>query len=287
MAPTQLSPSALLYTPTTTDSEPTVSSRNAPKVVILTTWIFARRDHIAKYVEQYQALYPGATILVIESFLYHFLRPFTLREELTPVVPAIRGILGDGANQTGKPQLLLHVFSNSGLGTSWVLRNVYQAESPANDKGILPQHATIFDSSPGRYDYWAVVAALLYGIPSSAWLQRIAAMPLAHMLSGGIWVWCRVFGGEDWVLRYAQAANNPSRVDEVCRAYAYGRADRLVPAHWVEAHAADATVQGFNVKKMVDFGAKSAHVAHARTDPSRYWALVADTWKSAVHDTKL
>ncbi|CAI6083228.1 unnamed protein product [Clonostachys chloroleuca] len=270
MAPTQLSPSALLYTPTATASEPTVSSRNAPNLVILTTWIFARRDHIAKYVEQYQALYPGATILVIQSFLYHFLRPFNLREELTPVIPVILGILGDGANQTGKPQLLLHVFSNSGLGTSWVLRNAYQTESPAIEKGILPQHATIFDSSPGRYDYWAVVAALLYGIPPSAWLQRIAAMPLAHMLSGGIW-----------------AANNPSQVDEVCRDYAFGRADRLVPAHWVEAHAADATVQGFNVKQMVDFGTKSAHVAHARTDPSRYWALVADTWKSAVHDTKL
>ncbi|KAH7304795.1 hypothetical protein B0I35DRAFT_444923 [Stachybotrys elegans] len=271
----RISPAASLYSPTN------CTPQNAPKLIVLAPWIFAHESHIAKYVERYRALYPSASILVIRCFLRHLLWLPTGRAELAPAATTIRSIL-DGSKGQPKPQMLLHVFSNSGLGTAWQVNNLYGKDGADKDDTRLPLHATIFDSTPGRYDYWAVVSALLFGIPSGALLMRLVMVPLAHLLSLGIWTWCNVLGGEDWVLRWGQAANNPAQIRETCRSYAYGRADALVRAQWVEAHAAKATELGFRVVELADFGPESAHVAHSRSDAVRYWNLVAKTWDAAL-----
>ena len=77
---------------------------------------------------------------------------------------------------------------------------------------------------------------------------------------------------------WARDFNDPARMEETSRAYAYSRADPLVEAHVVEAHARHAQAQGFLVLHQADF-VDSAHVSHARGNPKRYWGVVRETWE--------
>ncbi|KAI9148333.1 hypothetical protein HJFPF1_12161 [Paramyrothecium foliicola] len=239
MESVQLSPSSFLYPPlsgTVPDTD-----KNGPRVVILTTWAFALDTHIAKYVTKYRELFPDATIIVAKCFLRHFFWLPGARKDLTAAADAIRGIVdaeGESSTQRQKTQVLLHLFSNTGLSTAYQLNNVYQAEDKSSQ--LFPRHVTMFDSSPGRYEYWSLASALLHGIPPGRWLQSLILIPLAHFLSGSLWIWCRVLKGEDWVAKWAQAANDPAREQEVCRSYVYSSADPLVESSTVEAHAIDA-----------------------------------------------
>lgn len=250
-------------------------------MIILTTWVFALDNHIAKYVAKYRELFPDATIIVAKSFLRHFFWLPGARSDLATVADAIHGLTKDPSLPLeSRPPILLHLFSNTGLSTSWQLDNVFAEK--AKEDIPRPRRVTIFDSSPGRYEYWSVVNALLQGIPPGQWLQSLILVPLAHLLSGGLFIWCNILNGQDWPAKWGQAANNSSRVQEVCRSYAYSSADRLVEARTVEAHAEDARRRGFHVAGMANFGAKSPHVSHARTDPTRYWKLVSETWDEAT-----
>lgn len=283
MESVQLSPSAFLYrpVPTSTDISTTHSRPTAgPQVIILTTWVFALDNHIAKYVAKYRELFPDATIIVAKSFLRHFFWWPGARSELVPVADAIYGITKN--DREYRPPMILHLFSNTGLSTSWQLDNVFEEKTKEDNKPPPPKRVTIFDSSPGRYEYWSVASSLLHGIPPGQWLQTLLLAPLAHLLSSGLFIYCRILGYEDWPTKWGKAANDPSRVQEVCRSYAYSSADRQVQADAVEDHAEDARRRGFRVVGMVDFGGKSMHVAHARTDPGRYWKLVGDAWDEAM-----
>lgn len=277
--PTQLSPSVFLYDPV---SQGASDKAEGPKLIILATWIFAQDNHIAKYVASYQKLFPTSSILLLRCYFGHFFQPHAAREELIPAVLAIRSILGtettsDDEGNSEKPALLLHIFSNSGLGTSWNLRSVYTSTAADTEEKLLPRHATIFDSSPGRYAYRPVVSAIMFGAPPSQPFKRLISLPFAHLLSGGLWTYINVFGGEDWVSFWAGEANNTELVRETRRAYAYSKSDVLVEAGMVEGHAERARGRGF-VVECVDFGG-SGHVQHARSEPERYWGLVKRTWE--------
>ncbi|KAM0424425.1 hypothetical protein ACHAPT_010346 [Fusarium lateritium] len=274
----QLSPSVFLYNP---DAEAAI--KPGPRLVIIATWAFAQDNHIAKYVANYQNLFPGSTILVAKSFLRHMFFIPEARKELVPAVEVIRNVLGtEIASETNKePSLFIHAFSNTGLSTTYNLSDVYAATSSPDDKdqGRLPLHATVLDSTPGRYEYWFIVSAVMFGVPRGRWLQRLVSLPLAHLLSACMWVWIRIFGGRDWVPIWGGAANDPSRIAETCRSYVYSRVDPLVPHFIVEAHGKDAQDRGFSVLHQADF-VDSDHVAHARADPTRYWRIVRETWEA-------
>ncbi|KAF7557432.1 hypothetical protein G7Z17_g699 [Cylindrodendrum hubeiense] len=285
--PVQLSASVFLYHP-----RPESSNNNTirgPRLVILATWAFAHDSHISKYVDSYRELFPDAAILVMKCFMRHFFWIPTARQELVPAASVIRSILGTGTgtgteDDSKPPALMLHVFSNSGLGTAHNLSDVYAATASVNDDSRLPLHATIFDSSPGRYEYQAVASAAMYGVPRGRVVQRFAALPFAYLLSASLWVWVHVLQGQDWVGIWARAANDPTRALETCRSYAYSDADPLVRRPLVEAHAENAKAGGFKVLRRDDF-VDSAHVSHARADPMRYWRLVKETWEGRLEDS--
>lgn len=284
MSALQLSPSTYLYPPSPEES--LASNASHPHAVVLATWAFAQDNHIAKYVDQYRARFPGTCIFVAKCFLRHFFWHPGARMDLEALTSTIRSILDTGEDQAStviqksmQPKLLLHIFSNGGISTAYNLLNVYMAGDKSHRP--FPEHVTIFDSTPGRYEYWSVVSALQFSIPGGYLVQKLVSVPLAHMLSSSLWIWCRIFQGEDWIARWRHALNDPARVLETCRSYAYSRADLLVESWAVEAHAEDARKQGFTVVHTADFGDKSAHVAHSRTDPTRYWTLVMNTWEYA------
>jgi hypothetical protein len=65
------------------------------------------------------------------------------------------------------------------------------------------------------------------------------------------------------------------------RLYIYSDGDDMVASSVVEAHIEEAKKRGLNIHAE-KFGKESKHVAHARTDPQRYWAAVERIWKEAL-----
>lgn len=63
------------------------------------------------------------------------------------------------------------------------------------------------------------------------------------------------------------------------RLYIYSRKDTLIPYTEVESHAQEAEAAGFDVRK--ESFEDTAHVAHARADPERYWGAVERVWTEA------
>ncbi|CAH0004337.1 unnamed protein product [Clonostachys byssicola] len=285
-APIQLSPSVSLYQyqEDPRPKEANQKDENGPRLVILATWAFAQDKHIVKYIDKYRALFPKVSILVVKSFLRHFFWLPGARKELEPAAVAIRSLLSADdptGTSTTRPPMLVHLFSNSGLSTIYNLCDAYSGTTEiekTNPRDRLPLHATIFDSSPGTYEYMSVASAVMFGVPRGNWLARIMATPLAHFLSMCLWIWVRVFGGADWPRVWGQASNNTTRSVETCRSYLFSAADPLVRKDAVQANAKDALVKGFHVLYQEDFG-NSKHVAHARSDPNRYWRVVKETWE--------
>ncbi|KAK7229695.1 hypothetical protein V2G26_001865 [Clonostachys chloroleuca] len=200
-APIQLSPSVILYQEDPSLKETHQEDQNGPRLVILATWVFAQDKHIVKYTAEYRALLPNASILVVKSFPGHFAWIHGARKELEPAAVAIRSLLS-ADDQTGmsasRPPMLVHLFSNSGLGTIYNLcdANSGTAErEKTNPRDRLPLHAIVFDSSPGTSEYWPLASAVMFGVPRGNWLARIMATPLSHILSICLWVWGLVLGG--------------------------------------------------------------------------------------------
>lgn len=272
-APIKLSESVFLH-----KHDPDIEATDGPRLIILATWAFAQDAHIAKYIANYRSLFPSATIVVAKSFLRHMFWIPTAREELVPVVSVIRNILDDGTAfdvaDLSRPSVLLHIFSNTGLSTASNLFDVYTKTTSKK----FPLHATVFDSSPGRYEYRAIVSAVMFGVPRNRPLQRLLSLPLAHFLSAFLWIWVRLLGFQDWVVFWREAVNDPTQIVETRRSYVYSSFDPLVEARMVESHAESARGRGFSVVRMVDFG-DSDHVAHARAYPEQYWSVVKETWE--------
>ncbi|CAH0045188.1 unnamed protein product [Clonostachys solani] len=283
-APIQLSPSVFLYQEDSSLKNTHQEDQNGPRLVILATWAFAQDNHIVKYIDKYRELFPNASIMVVKSFLRHFFWIPGARKELEPAGLAIRSLLSaddqTGTSTTGPP-MLVHLFSNTGLSTIYNLCDTYSGTTESektNPRDRLPLHATVFDSSPGIYEYWSVANAVMFGVPHGKWLARIMAAPFAHLLSTTLWVGVYVFGGTDWAGIWGQAANNATRSVETCRSYVFSAADPLVRKKDVQNHAKDALVKGFHVLYQEDFG-NSKHVSHARSNPDRYWRVVKETWE--------
>lgn len=288
------SPALATAVPSSEDPTPT-ASRRMPKLIILATWMGARDPHIAKYLAQYQALFPTAPILLLRSEARHFLRPGGNDREFAPAVPFVRSIfpeLGTSANSTAAPdttreqQLLLHAWSNGGAASLHHLRSALGLSTSAN---TLPPYTLLLDSSPGTFRYRAAYLAFTAGLTGRS--ARFFLAPVFHTLCAWYWLMHVVIGrGRTGPLAVVGAALNRNSGDadggangkntaqaELRRTYVYGEGDKLVDWRDVEAHAAEAERKGFAVRREKFEG--SAHVAHVRVDPDRYWRVVTETWE--------
>ncbi|KAK4108607.1 hypothetical protein N656DRAFT_717859 [Canariomyces notabilis] len=288
----KLSPSVYLYRPSsstpTANGAPPSSSKPAPKMILLMTWMGAREPHIAKYLVQYQALYPSATILLVRSEPRHFI-PIPLPGEYAPAVPVLREAFPyqpqaqphhQHGNGNPPQKLLIHVFSNGGCAA---LQHIRHLAAPLT----LPPHTILFDSCPGTFRYRSSHKAFMTGITG---LTRLLLSPLFHVMCASYWFWHAVIGrGKTGPLaRTARGLNSSSQGPgpggrrggggvEVRRTYVYSEGDKLVDWRDVEAHAREAEGKGFVVRRERFEG--SEHVAHMRKEPERYWWVVKETWE--------
>ncbi|KAI9643652.1 hypothetical protein NHQ30_008274 [Ciborinia camelliae] len=280
----KLSTSVYLFRPepplTTSIAEGLTPSTSAPKLIFIIGWMEARDVHLAKYVRQYQSLYPSSAILLLKSRLASVNVNSIGRLDAKAVIDPLHAILGEGDNNTAsaRPELLVHVFSGGG---SCMLHHVYDmytdvASSDDSPKKRIPLHTTIYDSAPAVFSYQPTYNAVMMGVPPQRWI-RFLALPAAHLLVMAWWVRIRILGLSDILAVYAKSHNDINKVQETRRVYIYSDMDKIVPVVDIENHAADAEAKGFHVKREKFIG--SDHVAHARKDPDRYWRVVKEIWE--------
>ena len=130
-----------------------------------------------------------------------------------------------------------------------------------------PPSAVILDSCPGRGGIEVTRRGFANAVrnPILRWLANIYAV-LAH------WI----FGKEATILKMRTTLNKylllPWFSEHTPRLYLYSQAD--------EKHAEEARKAGLDVK--IERFEGSPHVAHARSDPERYWSAVKKVWEDAT-----
>ena len=278
----RLSQSTFLYKPDVSSNIRTPTTD--PKVVLLLGWMDARENHLAWFVNKYRVIYPHSTIILVKARTLGLAHSSIGRADAQAAVYALRNIF-DGedddvpddkpVNKPQDPRLLIHVFSGGGSSTLYHLYERYAAHGDPR-KRVLPLHTTIFDSAPGVWTYRFASDMFTAGIKSP--FLRALAWPFAHLIAILSWLLTFVLGVmPDGQTEWAEAHNDWARVREARRTYIYGNPDRLVSPGTIEAHANQAEVKGFVVFARELFEG-STHVAHARTDPERYWRVVTETW---------
>src|SRR3569833_205956 len=258
------------------------ASFSSPKLILVASWKNTQDVHIAKYITKYQALFPATPILLIKCFGYHFRQPHTAVEQIQPAVPAVRAALesgGGGRSDVGSrsdaPSLLVHAFSNGGSSMVDHLYNAYRERARAGESPMLPAHVTIFDSTPGYWTLRRGVAAFTAGI--SGWLGYLV-LPLVYLSLILYHLRQFPFRRPDPLKQLGLNHNDRDKNGtEVRRAYIYSEDDKLIDWRNVEDNATDAQEKGFRVR--LEKFTKSPHVAHARTDPERYWSIVKEMWE--------
>ncbi|CAN8104401.1 unnamed protein product [Discula destructiva] len=294
----QVSKLVYLYQPSSSGGRNASDSSlpSSPKLILVGGWMDAQAPHLAKYTAKLQALFPASPILLVRSFNYHFTTGVgKLHAEVAPAVSIIRSIIGeededaadhddddhDESGHARRPEMLVMVFSNGG---SSLLRQLYTQfrETAAHKAGAgaqpqLPPHITIFDSAPGGFSWSRSVTAFTLGAARSSLPVRLFVTAMAHLLSAAYWL-TTVPWGRPGLLELLALAHNTRDENgtEVARTYLYSREDALVGYEFVEEHAAQARSRGYEVALERFEG--TAHVAHARGDEGRYWAIVRDAW---------
>ncbi|KLT43712.1 hypothetical protein CC85DRAFT_284223 [Cutaneotrichosporon oleaginosum] len=258
----------------------------------------AQPPHMDKYIEPYRRLFPSSPILVLRSEAGDWLNPWkkpsmdaaaTVVQSLydaSELAPASASV----PHSPTDPDLVIHVWSNGGSASLARLR-----QSLAKQRAALPPYTLVLDSTPGQFSYRGTFSAFSLVAPKKwAWLLR----PLLHGFVAWFWLLTYVRARLDFrrraevgeaqakgksklfgPLALLAASHNTAavRAREARRTYIYSREDALIPYTDVEEHGADARGKGFNVR-MEEFKG-TAHVAHARTEPERYWEIVRETWE--------
>ncbi|WOO79054.1 uncharacterized protein LOC62_02G002591 [Vanrija pseudolonga] len=317
----RLSRSVYLYKP---DAVAAKASSKHPRLILLATWMGAQDVHIAKYLTPYRIAYPASPIVVIRTELSDFMVPGRRTErnrQFARIIPVLRdafpelavggvvpapqdetdassisssvstsdiadseisGVLVKPPPRAPRAELLIHVWSNGGGSALAALRGVLKKAQVT-----LPRYSLVLDSTPGQFHYRSTFTAFALSFPP--WLRRILS-PFLHAMVAWFWLRqniSRVFGGPGGPLRTAAASHNTpiARASEVRRAYIYSDADKLIHAADVEAHAREAEALGFTVRRE-NFG-KSAHVAHMKADPERYWRIARETFEGPPTESEL
>ena len=271
------------------------------QLVVICTWLGALPKHIAKYVTIYQAVAPGARILLVESEVSILVSSYARqRRFIRPAVDIVLDTLaecpwrcGDRSSayvigqQKGppvQPKILLHTFSNGGTNT---LTQLLLALNDPLDRP-LPVTGLLLDSSPMKGTYWKDYNAMVLSIPpSSRFLGAVVVHFLLVLLQ--IWIACgnenpaslmrRTILDDDILHRPLDAELNDGddgrEKGSIC--YLYSKADRMTDWTDVRDHAEEAREKGWNVHEVMF--QDSGHCAHLSSSSDKYIAAIRMMWE--------
>ncbi|ORY64282.1 uncharacterized protein BCR38DRAFT_409662 [Pseudomassariella vexata] len=270
---TKLSPFVFFYEPTSAKSS-TGNNTLAPKLILVAAWMDARDVHIAKYITRYQTLYPSSTILLVKFVLKQIIWESEAVKLVQPAVSYLQAQVNSGhlAASPGKPEMLVHVFSNGGIASTKHLFDLYRQ----NTGRAFPLHATVYDSCPGLYDFRGAYEASMAGVKG---FWRWIMAPIIFLLDVCLWVNAVVLRRPYSLLVNADFHNNPKQVRQTNRSYIFGKKDQMVNWKHIELHAKEAEANRFNVR--LELFPNGSHVTHVRVNETRYWLIVRETWEKA------
>ncbi|KAJ7590525.1 hypothetical protein C8J56DRAFT_1046789 [Mycena floridula] len=229
-----------------------VGARTDPSIILIFGWLDAKLPHLQKYVQKYADLFPGATVLIICCPLeFWFSGQRTREAALEPVVDFLKAQgCFTGSQVSQLPRILVHSFSN--VGSRWILAG-------CNTQFII-------DSSPGG---GRSLTNLI-----TVFTAQIRSIPLRLVTSVAVTLYyC--------FARFSAAVlHRPHPLDAVVAQLLKPETDALVPVADIKEHIRIARDGKLNVTS--EEYQDSPHVAHARTDPLRYWAAVQRLWNSAL-----
>ena len=260
-------------------------SASSPTLIIIIGFTGAPSKHLAPYVAHYAALYPNACAIVLES---HFADmspfPFSTRRSrergFAEIFQALEATSRADSKETPMPngghRLLVHVFSGGGQSRFGCLAAAYRRRTGR----LLPAHLLVLDSAPAPSRLWlkTVAAAAVLKVPrgrlGSVWLLPI-------VLWVALWAAWTTLTWQTDPLGYAFGGlNDPALVQRRgLRLYVFSKSDPITDWRWVAKHAEEARDRGYEVRELEVTG--SGHVAHAKTDPKRYWKTIAEAWRDA------
>ncbi|GAD97977.1 conserved hypothetical protein [Paecilomyces variotii No. 5] len=237
-----------------------------PSTIVLSSWMNAPPRIFVKFVKEYARLAPNSRIIFILNTSSHiFLPQDSHRSRLMPVVEAVR------STAAPRESVFLHIFSNGGSLAATHLLEAYRRVTGSSM--LVP--SMVIDSAPGRATIRTSAKALSYALPKHPILHRLCLSILYAFLVGS-WVLKKVLRRPDIIELSRQALNDPElfgvsgAVKQRC--YIYSDEDELINSSDVEEHASEAEASGWMVERAKFHG--SAHVAHMRSDPLKYWAII-------------
>ncbi|KAK8038968.1 hypothetical protein PG993_007379 [Apiospora rasikravindrae] len=257
-------------------SSATATDSQDPKLILIASWMGAQDMHIAKYVTQYQKLYPTSRILLVKFVCKLLIFESLANDAVHPAVTYLRSQVDSGylAASPVRPQILMHVFSNGGMASTKHLLGLYRKETCQT----FPLHCAVYDSCPGLWTYIGGYNAVMAGVPKGIWRWIIS--PFLHVLNFYFMIVVNVLRRPYNLAINANFHNNKEEVRQSNRAYIYGQKDKMVEWTHVERHAQQARDKGYDVR--TELFTDSPHVAHMRTDETRYLGIVKETWEEAA-----
>ncbi|KAI1204546.1 uncharacterized protein F4807DRAFT_454595 [Annulohypoxylon truncatum] len=251
----------------------------APKLILVASWMDAQDLHISKYITKYQSIYPTSKILLVKFVLRESIFASSTRKVVDPALVYLRSLINSGVLSLSppRPEILVHIFSNGGSATTRTLYQLFRDQTGC----AFPLHVAVYDSCPGLYSFSSVYSVFMVNF--SAFLTRLIAAPFITAIVAWFWIWYRPFkmlSGEDFLSANQRVHNDMNLVKQTNRSYVYGKADIMVDWRHVERHADQAAAKGLAVRREVF--ERSPHVSHMRTDGDRYWKIVNETWKKGT-----
>ncbi|TDZ15191.1 hypothetical protein Cob_v011927 [Colletotrichum orbiculare MAFF 240422] len=254
---------------------------NHPRAIILFSWGDANPKHVAKFTDAYRKFFPHAKQIAILSPIFKVIVESveTRRRGMKPVIDAAYPpeVLGTATEDA----VLVQSMSNAGAITYSAALDAYRERHGKS----MPHRLTVWDSTPGDpMMTWATLKrwsnATAMGLAPLVPLPYIVTQLLAGLVLALLRAYQLAIG---WVPAPVFAGNTVRDENFVAihtrHLFLYGRDDRIIAAHEIEANIAASRAKGY-VDDVVRFEG-SDHVAHMRMFPEKYWGEVLASWKKA------
>ncbi|KUI72783.1 Transmembrane protein 53-B [Cytospora mali] len=261
---------------------------DSPSLIILCTWLGgATSKRIERYTQQYHNTWPSSSILLIRTSLLNYVARSerSLHRRLRPAHREIRRIAIDACSNPTctKPAvvdggILLHMFSQGGANIATHLVTSLNSILATMGRDIpLPLRQIVLDSCPGDPDINSSYAAAAHSLPGAHPLRPLGCAVLYVMVASLLGL--EATGIRKPLARVMRAQLNDPGIfsPRAARLYLTSRADKIVDARHVEAHAQQAAAIGLKTE-ILAFN-KAGHCSLILEDGSAYWDAIVSSWE--------